>query len=758
MSTPKTTSKKIALSSCLLALMAIPITGFSQATKDPAALVNTFVGTGTSPSTHDNGYTTPGAVRPFGLMYWSPDTPDIINYHYDDPVTYGFSLTHISGPGCGLYGNAPIFPMLGAPDKSPAAAPSIYQAGFNHTDERAEPGYYEVKLDSGIEAQLAAQVRSGIAEFRFPPGQASPTLLIDLNRTLGGKNMVNGAEIHIRDRTITGSVSSGGLCGHKGLYRVYFALETDQAPEAFGTFDETGVAAGSHSATGPHAGGYVSFGASIRTVRVKAGISFVSVANAQANLKSEVADWDLDKVRREARAAWNSALGHVQVSGGTDEDRRVFYTALYHALLHPSVFSDVSGEFMGFDGKVHTADGRIQYQDFSGWDIYRSEVQLLTMLFPDEAKDMAQSLVVDAELGGGMPVWTAANFETGAMVGDPGACIVANMYAFGARGFDTKAALAAMLRGANDPATHSLQYPERPFLEDYLRLGYVPVATRGRSHDGASMTLEYENADFAVSRFAAALGDAASAQALFARSAQWRKLLDPETKYLHPRVADGSFLPGFTFATGMGWAEGNSAQYTWMIPYDLAGVVAAVGGPGVANERLDNYFSQNFDVKLNQGPYFFIGNEPSFGDPWIYNWSGEPWRTQEVVRKTLRDLFPPVPGGLPGNDDLGATSSWVVFSELGMFPEVPGVGGVTLNSPTFPKVTLHLGKRVVQITAAGAPSKLYVQSVRLDGKPVRNWWIDWERLSHASKLDFTLSAEPNHDPGLPPPSFAPAER
>jgi putative alpha-1,2-mannosidase len=201
--------------------------------------------------------------------------------------------------------------------------------------------------------------------------------------------------------------------------------------------------------------------------------------------------------------------------------------------------------------------------------------------------------------------------------------------------------------------------------------------------------------------------------------------------------------------------EGNAAQYTWMIPYDLPGVIAAVGGPEEARKRLDDYFSQYYDYRLKNGPYFAIGNEPSFGNPWIYNWTGHPWRTQEVVRKTLGDLFTSGPEGLPGNDDLGATSSWVVFAQLGMYPEIPGVGGVTLNSPAFPEVTLRLGQHVVRITAAGAPAKLYVQSVKLDGQPVRNWWLDWERLAKASKLDFTLSGEPNRDAGQPPPSFAP---
>ncbi len=744
----------IPLSSCHLALMLIPIAGFSQTAQDPAALVNPFVGSGLS-SIHDYGKTVPGASRPFGLLYWSPDMAKEVFYLYDKPVTRGFSLTHISGPGCGLYGDAPIFPMMGVPERSPVAAPGTYQTAFSHAGERAEPGYYEVKLDSGIKVQLTAHMRSGIAEFHFPTAQTSRTLMIDLSRNLSRE--VYQTEIRIHGRMVTGSVSSGGLCGHQIRYQVYFALETEETPEAYGTFDETGLASGKPVSSGPHAGGYVSFGESIPTVHVRVGISFVSVANAEANLRSEIGSRGVEEIRRDARAAWNRALGRVRVSGGTEEDRRVFYTALYHALLHPSVFNDVNGEYMGFDDKVHVLEGHTQYTNFSGWDIYRSQVQLLAMLFPEEASDMAQSLVRDAAEGGGLPRWVTANGDTGSMVGDPSACILASFYAFGIRNFDTKAALEAMLRGANDPAVHSRQYFQRPDLEEYLRRGYI--AARGSTgHGSASVTLEYQNADFAISRFARALGDPAAARDSLARSAQWRKLFDAETRYIRPRGEDGSFLPGFTPGKENGFVEGNAAQYTWMVPYDLAGVIAAIGGPEAARKRLDDYFSQYYDYQLKNGPYFAIGNEPSFGNPWIYNWTGHPWRTQEVVRKTLRDLFSSGPEGLPGNDDLGATSSWVVFAQLGIYPEIPGAGGITLNSPMFPEVTMQFGKHTLRIIAPGAPSKLYVQSVRLDGKPVRNWWIDWERLSKASKLEFALSAEANHLAGQPPPSFPPSEK
>jgi predicted alpha-1,2-mannosidase len=246
---------------------------------------------------------------------------------------------------------------------------------------------------------------------------------------------------------------------------------------------------------------------------------------------------------------------------------------------------------------------------------------------------------------------------------------------------------------------------------------------------------------------------------MLARSANWRNLFDPQTKYIRARDEDGEFLPDFSYAKTDGFVEGNSAQYTWMVPYDLSGVIEAVGGPDAANQRLDDFFSE-YGRWTGSGytPHFFISNEPCFGDPWIYNWTGHPWRTQEVVKKTLHDLFTDSAGGLPGNDDLGATSSWAVFAYLGIYPEIPGVGGLTVNTPEFPSVTLNLGGHELHIRAVGAPEKSYIQNIVLDGTPVRSLWLDWERVKKASLLEFTLSAEPSKEIRELPPSFEPLTR
>jgi predicted alpha-1,2-mannosidase len=697
---------------------------------DPASLVNPFVGTGLSP-VNDYGKTNPGAVRPFGMLYWGPDPAEDVFYRADDRVVRGFGITHISGPGCGQYGDAPVLPVVGVPSVSPA----VVQPRVWIREDTAEPGYYAATLDSGIRVRLAAQVRSGIAEFDFPAKAPSRTILLDLGRNLGPA--VSHSGVKILGRSLTGSVESGGLCGSGNRYRVSVAFEFEREPDAWGVYDKSGIRPSVTDLSGKYAGAYVTFRAGSGPVRLRVGMSFVGVENAVANLREEIPGWNFEHVRSQARAAWNETLGRVEISGGTHRDRRVFYTALYHAVLHPSIFSDVNGEYIGFDERVRTAKGRTHYSNFSGWDMYRSQAQLLAMLFPDEASDMAQSLVADAEQSGGLPVWAAANDDAATMVGDPSACILAAFYAFGARKFDTKRALEFMLRGADDPQARSRRYLQRPDLAEYLDRGWI--AERGIPGRGAaSVTLEYQTADFAIARFAAALGDEKNARRLEERARQWRKLFDPETRYIRPRGEDGRFLPGFDPAKTSGFVEGNAAQYTWMVAWDLPGLIDAIGGPASARDRLDHYFSRYADLDAG-GPYFAMWNEPSFGSPWIYNWTGHPWRTQEVVRKSLTDLFTDEPSGLPGNDDLGATSSWVVFAQLGIYPEIPGVGGLTLNTPTFPEARLHCGRRVLRISAPGAPEKKYVEHVTLNGQPVRNWWLEWDALGSHARLDFKLA-------------------
>jgi predicted alpha-1,2-mannosidase len=728
-------------------------TADSQVPNDLVSKVDPFIGTSTS-WIQDVANTIPGATVPFGMLYWSPDRSDGTFYRYEGTTTRGFSLNHLSGPGCSVYGDVPILPIRGTLQQPPPQHPPTYQAIYKPEDQVAQPGYYEVQLASGIRVQLAAARRSGIAKFSFSESKDPHTILLDLSRNL---TRVNEAEIHVHGQTATGWVASDEFCGNENHYRVYFSLEVDQAPQSAGTFDEFKIKPGSELQKGPRAGGYLTFSSSVTSLLLKVGISYVGIANATQNLNQEIPEWDFDQTRRQARSAWNEALGHVQVEGGSEKHQRIFYTALYHSLLHPSLFSDCNDEYIGFDEQIHHTAGRLHYANFSGWDIYRSQVQLIAMLFPKVASDMAQSLVLDAEQGHGLPIWPVANDESGVMVGDPSDQILASIYAFGGIDFDTHAALAAMLRGADEPETHIRVYPERPGLSDYSSKGYVPHGLGGAFIAGsASVTLEYANADFAIAQFSKRLGDSANAERLLTRSTYWRNLFDPSTKYIRPRGRDGNFMSDFSPEKSDGFVEGNAVQYTWMVPHDLRGIIESLGGPEKAKARLDDLFSE-YGRWTGSGytPHFFISNEPCFGNPWIYNWTGHPWRTQEVVRKTLEDLFLDSRGGIPGNDDLGATSSWAVFAYLGIYPEIPGVGGFALSTPTFPVVTLKLGERELHILASGASDKAYVATVSLDGNGLQALWLEFDRLQRVSNLEFVLVEAPSHTKWQPPPSFEP---
>ena len=473
-------------------------------------------------------------------------------------------------------------------------------------------------------------------------------------------------------------------------------------------------------------------------VIMKVALSYVSVANARMNLAREIPGWDFGAVRQAAHERWNHDLSLITVKGGTDDQKRVFYTALYHVLLHPNTFSDVNGQYIGFDDKIHVAKGFTQYANYSGWDIYRCEMQLLAMLFPKEASDMVTSLVMDEQQGGGLPLWPVANHEACQMVGNPGPPIIADVYSFGGRSFDTKAALAAMLRGASVPGAKSNFCPEWDDLNAYLKYGYLgPETIRWHQRrSGPSHTLEFTTTDFSIAQFAQAIGDTKTYDTFMKRAQFWRNIFDTQTGYIEPRLYDGTFIKvdpakgGYEInGSKASYVEGNAAQYSWMVPYNMRALFDLMGGNTTVVERLDKFFTE-----LNAGgdkPYFWVGNEPVFAVPWAYDFAGAPWGSQAVTRRVETELFTPQPDGEPGNDDLGTMSAWYVFAALGGYPAIPGVGGLALNSPLFPTTIIHLGDgRIVKIEGENASaSNPYVQSLRVNGAPSEKTWISYDTLS-----------------------------
>lgn len=763
---------------------------------DLASRVDLFAGTRPGPGTFGGGHNFPGATMPFGMVQWSPDTtPADLHggggYDYRDSHIKGFSLTHLSGAGCALYGDFPFLPTTEPLESSPAGPGSSldgqFQPGFSHATERAAPGYYAVRLNpvrgGDIETELSAATRSGIARFTFP---ASPHASVLINAG-GSAQPDDFAEVQVNpaQREIDGTASSGLFCGQRPRYRVYFAARFDRRFASYGTWDgnrlEPGSAAASQSqkpesnpSTTADAGAYASFDTSHeRTVLARVGVSFVSVEDARANLEAEENGLGFGAVASRARHAWDAALGRIRASGGSGRHLRTFYTALYHAFLAPRTFSDVNGLYPGMDGRVHRARGYTQYADFSGWDIYRTEVQLLALLVPRRAGDMARSLVEDARQSGCLPRWSYANGQSMTMVGDPADPILASAAAFGAAGFNHAAALAAMVKGASEPChSGNGEYVERQGLSAYLALGYVPfdLDTNTRNANSiygspeavwgsAATSLEYDLDDFAIAQFAAReLGDRATYRRFIHASGQWRRLYEPASGMIEPRYADGGFPRPYNNLAGGGFVEGNSVQYTWMVPQDPAGLFAKMGGRARAAARL-----RGFLRALNAGPggthtdHALLGNEPTLGTPWLFDWLRQPYRTQDAVRRGL-SLYAPAPAGYPGNDDLGTLSAWYVFGALGLYPAVPGVGLLAISSPLFRRAEIRLPHHR-RALILGAGRGYYVRSLRLDGRRWTRPWTTYCALAHGATLAFQLGRHPARGWGAGaaavPPSFGP---
>jgi predicted alpha-1,2-mannosidase len=753
---------------------------------DPAALVSPLIGTA------NQGDDFPGADAPFGMVQWSPDTPsrpDGGGYAYGDSSITGFSLTHMSGPGCLAFGDVPVLPTVGKVIPSAADA-------FSHASESATAGYYQVGLRNGVTTELTATTRTGMARFTFPV-TAKANLIFKLTGSQRGESATSFTVLSSTE--VRGSVTSVNFCGTATPYTVHFDMRFSRPFTASGTYAKAGLRPGArhlavrqprpaprpsgvpagipeqpghpvyhgklpagHAApaaalAGPH-GAYLTFStiaAGNRTLLAKVGISYVSAVGAAANLAAENPGWDFAATRAATTAAWNALLTRVRVSGGTAAQQHVFYTALYHSLLDPSIVSDDSGQYEGTDQQAHTVDAGHSafYSNFSGWDIYRTQAQLEALLDPRAASDTAQSMIDDYAQDGMLPKWAAASGESYMMVGDPADPIIAGYYAFGARDFDTAAALADMTAEATTPGNI------RPGLNYLTAPGYLPAdGTYGccNAYGPVSTTLEYDTADFALSAFAGALGDTAGQQAFANRAQDWRNVLNPASGFDQPRNADGTWAPGFDPTSQAGLVEDDSWIYTGMVPFNLAGLARAKGGTA----PMAAYLGTVLRSFTGKDGYARIGNEPSIGLPWEYDYAGQPWHAQETIRQIQDQIWTDTPGGLAdGNDDLGAMSAWYIWSALGMYPMTPGTPDLALGSPLFPRAVLTLpsGAALTINGDGAADSAPYVQSATWNGAAWNNAYAPAAAITAGGILAYTLAATPNKTwasaPSQAPPSY-----
>ncbi|SCF14242.1 alpha-1,2-mannosidase, putative [Micromonospora coriariae] len=744
----------------LLSLLATAITGTSvlAAVAAPAAAaplnltsyVNPFIGTDDSNAPNPvgggaGGSTVPGPIQPFGMVQLSPDTPTASpsGYRFSDTQIEEFSLTHFNGAGCANNEDLGILPITGALGSSPGTAWTSYRATQNKSQEQARPGFYQAVLSNYGNTKVEASATARTAALRLTyPSTTSARVLINPSRSATGNR---AGALTINGSTVTGSVTGGGFCGSSKTYQIFYRMEFDRAPSGTGTWLGGTVTAGGTSVSGTNSGGYLTFDTSGNAVvQARIGISFVSQAGAAANLAAEQAGFAFDTVRTNADAQWNTVLNRIQATGGTPADLQKFYTALYRVFINPNVSNDVNGQYRGFDNAIHSASHPV-YQNYSGWDIYRSWASLIAYLAPQEAADIAKSMVLDGQQGGLLPKWSHNHNEAFVMTGDPGPIIVDSLYQFGARDFDTAAALSLMKKSSAGGTTQGS--PIRGRQSGYVQRQYI---------DGdPSDSLEYSASDFAVAQFARALGDTATYNTHMTRAQWWRNTFNTESSYVHPRNADGTWPWPLDPASQSNFVEGNASQYTWMVPYNFAGLINLMGGQQTAIQRLDHHFTQTNGGQSQ--PYFYIGNEPEHGVPWAYHFAAAPAGTSAAVRRIMNESFTTGAGGLPGNDDLGATSAWFVWSALGMYPPTPGADTLALHGPLFSSMLVDRPTGDLQITApAAGQGNQYVQGLSVNGTSTQRPWLRYADIAGGGTLSYAMGGTPSAwgtNPADVPPSF-----
>ncbi len=729
-----------------LSLVLLFVLGACSIEKKPSytSFVDPFIGTA------GHGHTYPGATVPFGSVQLSPDTrltgwDGCSGYHYSDSVVYGFSHTHLSGTGASDYGDILLMPTVGAVQlvrgdgKNPETG---YCSGFSHEEEEAAPGYYRVTLDEGgIVAELTATKRAGFHRYAFPKSE-SANVVIDLAHR--DEVLESRAEI-AGDDEIVGFRRSRHWADDQ---YVYFAAKFSKPFASRGVAAGDTVSSAGIEASGTNVKAYASFRtAANEAILVKVGVSAVDIEGARRNRDAEIPGWDFEKVRADAGAAWNAALGKIDVRGGTKAQRTTFYTALYHAMLAPNLFMDVDGRYRGRDLRIHQAKDFTNYTVFSLWDTYRAEHPLFTIIEPERTVDFLKTFLAQYEQGGLLPVWELAGNETNCMIGYHAVPVIVDAYVKGIRGFDAAKSLEAMKHGAE------IDFRGLAF---YRELGYIPSDKEGES---VSKTLEYAYDDWCIAQMAKALGAGADYAAYIRRAQSYKNLFDPSTGFMRAKTNGAWWTPFDAAEINFNYTEANAWQYSFYVPQDVRGLIGLMGGDERFVERLDSLFTTNPktsgldlpDVSGLIGQYAH-GNEPSHHMAYLYSFAGRPWKTQERARSIMDGLYHDGRDGLCGNEDCGQMSAWYVLSALGFYPVTPGSDVYVIGTPIFREASIDVGggKRFV-VRAKGVSRKnIYIQSAALDAKPYGKAYLRHGDVMAGGELAFVMGAEPNTSWGAAP--------
>lgn len=735
--------------------------------------VNPFIGTANSghvpfadPDAVTNftsANTTPAAVMPWGMAAAAPRNTMSLQpwnntfgkvasgYYYGEPYWYVFSQNAISGTGCHELGHILMMPLEGG------LSTDIEERKTSYSQEKASPGYYKVYLDDyELELEATATTRSTL--YRFISRESTDSLYITFDLFHNAKAADTSFIEIVGNNAVQGWVENGGFCSSPNKQRVHFYATFSQPFKSSGIWKDSKILLKS-SASGKNIGAFARFSTpGNNPIITRIGISYVSIENAEENVKTEQVNQSFESVLDAAQSAWQQELGKVAVEGGTEEEKVIFYTALYHMLIHPSVYSDVNGDYVAPATKVVQKlppNQKAQYTFFSLWDTYRNLYPFLCLVYPERMTDMLKSMEKYIDGRGVLPKWALTSDELHVMIGDPGAIVFTDAYLRGLHDFDTGKVLNAMLRSANDTSN---VYGMRPGNAQFLKYGYIPDDNRGDQKEWTGHTaykvwgsvatsLEYNMADFAISQFAGALGEKEIRDDFLQRSKGYQHFFDAETAFLRPKTEAGTFLPDFDpvtlfgevpgatawFCGGRGFCEGNAWQWNYFVPHDIPGLIDLMGEERFV-ERLQSAF-ENEDR-------FALHNEPDMAYPYLFNYvPGEEWRTQKNARAALKSNYTSEEGGIPGNDDAGTMSCWAVMTAIGLYTACPASVEYQISKPVFDKVTIELngdfyeGSRF-EILTKNAQSDQFISTLFLNGKKLNRFFITHEEIIKGGSLNL----------------------
>ncbi len=726
----------------------------------PTELVNVFIGTG------GHGHTFPGATVPFGMVQLSPDTriegwDACSGYHDSDRTIIGFSHTHLSGTGIGDYGDILMMPVVGrkvlarGEEGVPASG---YRSSFSKSNEKGSPGYYSVILnDYNIKAELTATTRTGFHRYTFPESKES-YIIVDLHHTLQNHPNLLLRLTELSDTEIEGVKITRGWAKY---HPVYFYARFSKPFRCTIAVNDT-LNDSLKEAEGQNIKAILSFETKKdEQILVKVGISSVDASGAKNNLESEIPDWNFDEIREKAKEAWDKELNKIKVEGATEDQKKIFYSALYHSMISPNTFSDADGRYFGMDHKIHNSSGALNYTVFSLWDTFRAEHPLLALINPTRNSEMINALLRKADEGGLLPMWDLASNYTGTMIGYHSVPVIVDAYMRGIRNFDAEKAFNAMIRSSNfdttniKAATKDILMSLMPMAKYYNNtLGYIPS---DKDNQSVAKALEFAYNDWCIAQMAKEMGKENEYKTYSERALRYKKYFDPVTGFMRGVMSTGEwrtpFNPRYSDHTYADYVEGNAWQWTWFVPHDPMGLIDLMGGREKFILKLDSLFTvdstiegenRSADISGLIGQYAH-GNEPSHHIVYFYNYAGQPWKTQKLVDQILNTLYHNNPDGLSGNEDCGQMSAWYVLSALGFYSVAPGDPTWSIGRPLFDKaeISLENGKKFTIQTTDNSPENIYVQKVSLNGAPVEKPFFTHNDILKGGTLVIDMGPDPS---------------